>query len=585
MTDFPYKIIGKIQDATGVGVLGHNTATSGETIGVEGKVESTNGYGLYTDNDAHIGGKLITGQLDVEPLKIGYWTDSHYGTGEQKQFVSTSALNSKISDFAADMNSWGADFVIFGGDNAFDDQSSLSGSQENHQEFYDRMRTSLDSTIGIRTVAGNHEHNESVTWGDMWWADPYPQMETLSDTFYSIDRHQAKIIVLNTSYDGTDDIQGGTPAGQYEWFKSELKTTEKPILVFTHNPIPPANHSGYDSIGINNEQKYSHLMDSYDNIVLCTFGHAHHSNTYGREPTWVKSMLQQWGSTRYLYQHYPHSVGGINSTELDETITPYAKISVYKNGNVSIEQSYRGAGTGYATNWRFNGFSQANTESHYNSMEWEYTDGIQSLDGYAVETTGSDSSVTIETGGQQPHYYLKADAESGSNSALRYQRRPTPLVANEGLDWTDWITNVVIQITDTSGIAGWVTRGGIMGASRSAYAGLYFNDGTLWGQVSDGSGDRQRTATLPWPNEPTHYQMRYDHEVGRFDVSVNHNTVNGLWRVDEHIPSVDHSENGGDPDDPWKLLNATVRNKGSSQKGLRIFDWSIRMSPYMNFTL
>lgn len=57
----PYKVLGHFSEATGVGVLGQNDATSGTPIGVEGAVPGTeNGYGLFTSDDGRIEGTLAT---------------------------------------------------------------------------------------------------------------------------------------------------------------------------------------------------------------------------------------------------------------------------------------------------------------------------------------------------------------------------------------------------------------------------------------------------------------------------------------------------------------------------------------------
>lgn len=63
----PYKVLGDIDDpSNGIGVLGRNTASSGTTKGVEGRVDSASGYGLYTPDDASVGGTLEATTVDTE---------------------------------------------------------------------------------------------------------------------------------------------------------------------------------------------------------------------------------------------------------------------------------------------------------------------------------------------------------------------------------------------------------------------------------------------------------------------------------------------------------------------------------------
>lgn len=59
-----------MNDEEGAGVVGHNMAESGDAIGVEGKTESDEGYGLYTQNDAHVGGGLSSGAIRTEQAHI-----------------------------------------------------------------------------------------------------------------------------------------------------------------------------------------------------------------------------------------------------------------------------------------------------------------------------------------------------------------------------------------------------------------------------------------------------------------------------------------------------------------------------------
>jgi hypothetical protein len=57
------KIIGELEDSDGIGVLGRNTASTGKTFGVTGVVDSAEGYGLYTPDNARIEGDLMTNYL------------------------------------------------------------------------------------------------------------------------------------------------------------------------------------------------------------------------------------------------------------------------------------------------------------------------------------------------------------------------------------------------------------------------------------------------------------------------------------------------------------------------------------------
>jgi len=60
----PTKVIGRLSDDGGIGVLGEATG-SGETVGVKGMVGSTSGYGLHTPDDAEIEGVLEVTDIDT----------------------------------------------------------------------------------------------------------------------------------------------------------------------------------------------------------------------------------------------------------------------------------------------------------------------------------------------------------------------------------------------------------------------------------------------------------------------------------------------------------------------------------------
>lgn len=61
----PYKVFGPISDEDGIGVLG--SATGDATVGVRGTVESEDGHGLHTPDDASVEGDLdVGGDVRIE---------------------------------------------------------------------------------------------------------------------------------------------------------------------------------------------------------------------------------------------------------------------------------------------------------------------------------------------------------------------------------------------------------------------------------------------------------------------------------------------------------------------------------------
>ena len=72
----PRKVVGKIDDAGGIGVYGHATDGKGTTYGVRGEVESGEGYGLYTPDAANVGTLEVDGdgtlQRTAGPVAKGW---------------------------------------------------------------------------------------------------------------------------------------------------------------------------------------------------------------------------------------------------------------------------------------------------------------------------------------------------------------------------------------------------------------------------------------------------------------------------------------------------------------------------------
>ena len=101
----PYKVKGELtNDDTGVGVIGLNTTQSGTTKGVEGRVSSSAGYGLYTPDDAKVVGQMETGTVvfvdsggDGNSFSLTETADDNLtlsnGSTPTHEFASDGALN------------------------------------------------------------------------------------------------------------------------------------------------------------------------------------------------------------------------------------------------------------------------------------------------------------------------------------------------------------------------------------------------------------------------------------------------------------------------------------------------------------
>jgi len=79
MVDRNYRVRGRLDDPDGTGVLGRNEATTGTPIGVSGSVGGSAGYGLYTGDDAHVGGTLGAHTVSVADTVAVDYTGSGGG--------------------------------------------------------------------------------------------------------------------------------------------------------------------------------------------------------------------------------------------------------------------------------------------------------------------------------------------------------------------------------------------------------------------------------------------------------------------------------------------------------------------------
>jgi len=103
-----YKILEQLKEEDGAGVVGHNTAESGDAIGVEGATESDEGYGLYTEDDAHVGGLLSAKQhyTDFAP-NGGLSAHANHATQGQKRLPTPHFERSAENPiFSADDTNW-----------------------------------------------------------------------------------------------------------------------------------------------------------------------------------------------------------------------------------------------------------------------------------------------------------------------------------------------------------------------------------------------------------------------------------------------------------------------------------------------
>lgn len=171
----PYKVLGDLSDPDGgIGVLGRNTAASGTTRGVEGRVDSPSGYGLYTPDDANVEGLMATtGDWRVtvdgnRALRLG---SEAFTAGN---VVHGHSANGVFDDARAATIGGGGyfDLETFNGNEVYDDFGTVSGGENNTAGSPDGDRaTATHATVGggldnsargdFATVAGGEQNTAS----------------------------------------------------------------------------------------------------------------------------------------------------------------------------------------------------------------------------------------------------------------------------------------------------------------------------------------------------------------------------------------------------------------------------------------
>lgn len=537
---------------------------------------------------------ISTDEANIRPLKIGYLTDLHWGS-TYGSFGSRNHKQTLLDEFATDMNDWGADYVVFGGDNTHEEDTK-SGAQQNITDLRNYVEPKLNAPV--KPIWGNHEYVDAGSYGEDWSYGPWGISST-SDTYYSIDHHHAKLIVLNTGYDPGDNNYSGVPAGQFDWLKTELDNTTKPVVIFTHTPphLGGAKHE-YDSIGVVEGPKYTKLFESYDNIALITYGHSHHeSMTDTMVPaTFNHSFIENSGGRRYLYQHYPHGLGGSNTNNNGFEYPnqyPWGKIHIYQNGNVNVQQSYSGESTGYRGNWTVNGGTAPQSRAHdyLDTLTAEFTPDIADIhyagDRDLIEGNGA---ITLQKDNSGPSYIeLNSGPNDGDLSVLRFKRLPMMQSVSEEMYWPDMVWTITGEIETPDNVTVQLYRGDV----ADHRLGFVYKDG-------QGAGDGGNewfveaydgvTLGSRWYGDTTGkftLQMRLDSSRQKCTYRLANGDIENGNGKRAHGPSDGVPEptlNNGSAE--THQLTATIKNSGAaSSRKLRIYDWSCYLSPDFDITV
>ncbi len=205
------------------------------------------------------------------------------GEGNADQYAVAATVKS-VCDSKDDEHGPGCDFVLYLGDNFYDDGVE-SVDDDQFQSKFELPYADLD--LPFYVVLGNHDYGEWSIWewkgrfevdyttrSDKW---------TMPDVFYSFTEDHARFIGLDTNRLMLEDLWG--PSGQDSWIQAlYADTTPTWNIAFGHHPyISNGQHGnageyeGYDWLPIANGTTLKSFMDAnlcgQVDLYLC--GHDH----------------------------------------------------------------------------------------------------------------------------------------------------------------------------------------------------------------------------------------------------------------------------------------------------------------------
>lgn len=516
----------------------------------------------------------------LEPvLKVGFITDHHWGDyGSKGLSSSESELKSKHDEFVTEMNNWGADYVITGGDQTTGDiHSAQTDAQTAISDCLLSLTDGLDAPL--YPMWGNHEWYNAATWGSDWSYAPYESntalstVATIDDTYYKIETPAVDILVVNSAASPNNDGRSNMrmPRGCIDFIESELET-DKDLIIFSHVPISMGTGERYDQIypGDNTDRSFNRqlarTLGEHENMLAVLSGHSHYEQSEYPNGSFDRTRATIRNGFVQLYQHFPHQLDG------DKSITPFGKLYVFPDGKVAYEESYAGDGTGKQAWWTFDGrASHAHEVSQLNrhrSRDFHFETHFPSLD--SLYTTGTG---TLSYGGNKEYVHLETGGALGDTFKSVFQRSFGRM---EG--WADRDNfcsasfRVGINVPDTTSVRAWVLWGPEPAGSTGDNVGFFFQDGTLYAQVTRGGTKYQQGMGVNRNlNEKHQLEARILPDHGRVDFYA------GGYRY-ETIPHLPEPNSG----DVQTLATMRIHADEAVAKQLDVSHVEIHAAPHLD---
>ena len=188
------------------------------------------------------------GERPKKQIRLGVIADLHGGLAKD--------ADARLDAFLDAMKDRDCDALVQLGDFAF--------PNEKHQRFADKFNSAHETTLH---VIGNHEFDYGLTREDCCkaWG--------IKSSYYRRDIEGVRILILDGNDEGSPTHGGGYASYigklQQEWLRRELKGSDLPIVIFSHQPLAGMH-------AVDNAKDIQQLLAKHKSkIILCLNGHTH----------------------------------------------------------------------------------------------------------------------------------------------------------------------------------------------------------------------------------------------------------------------------------------------------------------------
>lgn len=202
-----YKVLGKMIDENGVGVLGQNDATSGTPIGVRGAVpNATGGYGLYTTDDLFVDGTchlrdVVARRADISNVGVEAVLSSDFQIPNERE--TTVVFNTTFFDDTDNFDTTSGAYTLpYAGDYQID--VGIDWSEE---------KSFADGDLSYLFVSVNDATR--VVEKTNYAGGPYPKI-TVSKVVKGLSEGNVLTVDVYQATGGSRSVHGGSRAAS--WF-------------------------------------------------------------------------------------------------------------------------------------------------------------------------------------------------------------------------------------------------------------------------------------------------------------------------------------------------------------------------------